>query len=237
MGGFIALAVRYSDGQEYRGSCWTNVLPDGLFGHGFYLEDESEAHTRKWLDNILKERREDRELEEMWGGWNKLAPDGYGIVLVDYKTGTVISANGYTNPLTVYTFSYPERIGKFIRLHEAGLLEGVEIEKQERKEGEKKFNPATEKEIRNFIDKAADLVYLDPKEGWMFSKPESYDQAEFPLFFARIKLWLPRVFNFDREPGFEKKRAEVRQWVGENFDLSKAEKKVWNEWIRETSYA
>ena len=54
MGGIIGLTTRFSDGSGYRGSCWTNTLPEGLFSAPFYFPDQSEQHTREWHERFAE---------------------------------------------------------------------------------------------------------------------------------------------------------------------------------------
>jgi len=126
MGGSIALTIRFASGDEYRGSCWTNVLPEGLWAAPVYLNTESsKAHTRTWLSNLLKHRQEDPDLEEIWGGHNLLAPLQYGLILIDYVTDTLISANGYSSPdwMIDWKRDYdPGETEKWNTLSAAGLL-------------------------------------------------------------------------------------------------------------------
>jgi len=125
MGGIIGLTIRFSDGEEYRGSSWTNILPGGLFHHDFYDPKTSEEYVRGWLKNILKNREEVPDVEELWGGWNKLAPVEYGLVVVDYKKSGIMSCNGYTNPDLFFTFGHAEGPEKFFRLYRKKLIDHV----------------------------------------------------------------------------------------------------------------
>lgn len=74
MGGTVALTIRFSDGEEYRGACWTNILPTGLFSADFFFKEKSEAHTKAWLKNLLDYRENNPEIKKIYGSWNKLAP-------------------------------------------------------------------------------------------------------------------------------------------------------------------
>jgi hypothetical protein len=98
MGGSIALTVRFDKKREYRGSCWTNTLPFGMWAPPFYDPATSKRHVSRWLGTLLAHRKRDPVLEKMWGSWNKLAPRGYGLLVVDYVTSTIISAQGYSPP-------------------------------------------------------------------------------------------------------------------------------------------
>jgi hypothetical protein len=120
MGGSIALTVRFEKGREYRGSCHTNVLPEGMWAPAFYIDlDSSKRHVDAWLAMILENRRNDPDLESMWGGHDMLAPLCYGIVIVDYLTSTLISLQGYSSPNWIIGTHKPE---KFAALEAAGLL-------------------------------------------------------------------------------------------------------------------
>lgn len=125
MGGTVALTIRTSETECYRGSCWTNVLSEGLFAADFYRDlDTSRNYTKTWLAQLLAYRAEDADLEDRWGGHNLLAPIGYGIVLVDYVTNTFISAQGYTNPGALFVFTgFPNP--RHVALAAAGLLTHV----------------------------------------------------------------------------------------------------------------
>lgn len=125
MGGIIALTIRISATQQYRGSCHTNVLPVGLWAAPFYVDlDTSKAHTWTWLQAILENRRQDPALEEIWGGHDMLAPLGYGIVVIDYVTNTFISAQGYSDPAIAFRWGHDSlHVDKWDALNEAGLLE------------------------------------------------------------------------------------------------------------------
>ena len=127
MGGIVGLTVRFSEAETYRGSCHTNVLPEGLFAAPFYVDlDASREHVRVWLKMILDNRKDNPEVEELWGGHNMLAPVEYGLVIVDYVTSTLVACNGYSNPTIIY--AYPgrdedeDKHEKWCALESAGLL-------------------------------------------------------------------------------------------------------------------
>jgi hypothetical protein len=133
MGGSVALTIRISETKEYRGSCWTNILPYGLWAAPFYADlDTSRRHAESWLDKLLAHREADPELEDLWGGHDKLAPLGYGLVLVDYVSSTLISTQGYAWPDRIIRFGPPPSCSerdrdpdlneKWAALEAAGLL-------------------------------------------------------------------------------------------------------------------
>lgn len=124
MGGIIGLTIRFSKEHEYRGSCWTNVLPEGLWAAPFYIDlDTSRAHTKAWLERLLKNRADNPEINDLWGGHDMLAPVEYGLVVVDYVTSTLMSAQGYSSPNWMARFDHdPDKVEKWEALERAGLL-------------------------------------------------------------------------------------------------------------------
>lgn len=123
MGGIVALTIRTSETECYRGSCWTNVLTEGLFAADFYRDlDTSRDHAKTWLAQLLAHRTREPDLAKLWGSHNLLAPIEYGIVIVDYVTSTLVSAQSYTDVATVYTFKDDPPDEKHAALDAAGLL-------------------------------------------------------------------------------------------------------------------
>lgn len=122
MGGIIGLTVRFSKDREYRGSCWTNVLPEGLFAAPFYIDlDTSRKHVEVWLKNILANREENPDVDEAWGEHRLLAPVEYGLVVVDYVTSTLVSCQGFSNP-AMFNYWGSDDDEKWSALEKAGLL-------------------------------------------------------------------------------------------------------------------
>jgi hypothetical protein len=125
MGGTIAITIRISPERTYRGSCWTNILPEGLCAAPFYIDaDTSRRHTAEWLDRLLANRAADPGLEDMWGGHDMLAPLSYGLVVVDYVTSTLVSMQGYCSLDEMYLPGRTDeaKAEKWEALEKAGLL-------------------------------------------------------------------------------------------------------------------
>lgn len=105
MGGRIAITVRASETEQWRGSCWTNILPLGLFTAEFYADIErSRRHSWAWVQGLWERRAAEPGLEGMWGGHGMLAPTGYGIVVVDYVSRSLVSAQGYCSADSIILF-------------------------------------------------------------------------------------------------------------------------------------
>lgn len=225
MGGIVGLTVRFSDHLEYRGSCWTNALPNGLFNKDFYIKDRSEQHTRGWLMKVLGGRALEKDLEELWGNHHMLAPVEYGLVIVDYRTGTVVSCQGYTSVDREYTFSHdPDQADKFVELHRRKLLYDFSIDRMGRTWGSKTNNNRAAKEIAKYYSKLLQYNAM----GWV--KYKKQPKARMPIVQSRIKTWFDCKEFHD---GDHRSWARVRAWVNKNFKLTTREKRAWAAWIRQ----
>lgn len=124
MGGRVALTVRASEAEQWRGSCWTNALPDGLFAAEFYVDlESSRRHAWDFVQRLLAARRDEPRIEELWGGHGMCAPTGYGIVVVDYVSSTLVSAQGYCAVDSILSFDdYERAAARWKRLEGMGLL-------------------------------------------------------------------------------------------------------------------
>lgn len=84
MGGTIKVAVRFPDGEISCNNRWTNPLPYWI-RHPKLIASDVE-HLRSYVDKPSD-----------YNGDTRLAPDGYGLVVVDMATQTVFTMNGYSN--------------------------------------------------------------------------------------------------------------------------------------------
>lgn len=94
MGGPVAITLRTRGGREYRASGWTNATP-WMFNNPLFFADDPE-HVGALVKNFeaaLKSPKAER-------GWyerhNHLAPYGYGLIVADLKTRTLLGRQGYT---------------------------------------------------------------------------------------------------------------------------------------------
>lgn len=85
MGGSIKVTVRFAEDRVESQMRWTNTLPYH-FRTPKIINDPVQ-HWRDYLDTPSEYREE---------GENVVAPDGYGLVVVDFVTMTVAHANGYS---------------------------------------------------------------------------------------------------------------------------------------------
>lgn len=224
MGGHVALTIRFSDGEQWRDGCWTNVLPR-LFSADFYTGFESsEQRTREWLSDLLDNRSENPEVAELWGGWEKTAPSEYGLVVIDYESRTLHSVNDYTSATCLNVMANrPDDVETFIDLYRAGLVESVSC----------------------FDDVGADRTLSDDDVETIVGMFEEYDQPYDQLLHGRtadhdermLKAYRAHVeFDnvFDTIIGAMPGRSSFEtqyQYVQNSFDLSEDERVVWDERI------
>lgn len=96
MGGDVALTIRFTPERQWRGVTTTNVL-GSLWDAPFYgTLEECQAHVEAWLKGILERRLENPALQE-YDKYVQCAPDDYGLVVIDFVSSTIMSAQGYTS--------------------------------------------------------------------------------------------------------------------------------------------
>jgi len=225
MGGIIALTVRYSDGEELRTSCWTNILPKGLFSWKFFVgPKEGEKHVREFMDMTLERRRQEPEIEKIWGHWNKLAPVEYGQIIVDFQKKKVIHSQGYTGLDNdhVVSFDHPS-MEKFLELYARKLVGRIYMMGHEVEEIAN---------VGEFVDKVKQVYHWARESGHVSGSvtlvlagpnPGLKDRPPVDLGMVgyKIKSWIPI------EGGAEDRIGDVYKYASRNFKLTKAEEKVW----------
>jgi len=120
LGGVIGLTVRLPDGREYRMERWTNILPSIIYTPQFWNGDADvwKETLTHWETEIAKKGR-GKTIISSWKMYQHpyLAPSEYGILVIDYKTMTIVSAQGYLSVNTIM----PVEPG-FQELKKAGLI-------------------------------------------------------------------------------------------------------------------
>lgn len=121
MGGTVAVTLRTEDGAEHRMSRWTNIFPSTVHHLGFisgsldYWTDSLErwyGMKKDWDDNHEEyerrriERPDDYEYRDKafrfpmtpcYGDGTYLAPDGYGLIVMDQEKKKILEMQGYTS--------------------------------------------------------------------------------------------------------------------------------------------
>lgn len=105
MGGTIAMIIRKPDGETLPMLRWTNILTDFL-GSATFLRGDFDAwwpeFSKEWLamrDDHERHRdtgRFELEMTPVYFPHDRLAPDGYGLVVVDFPARRVLDIQGYS---------------------------------------------------------------------------------------------------------------------------------------------
>jgi hypothetical protein len=92
MGGQINMAFRFSDGEAVCFDRWTNNVKWNLAKPELLQGDEQVV-----LDYIAMTRNNDFIVDPHYNGRPvRLSTSGYGLILIDFQTKTIIDVNGYT---------------------------------------------------------------------------------------------------------------------------------------------
>jgi hypothetical protein len=98
MGGQLAVTIRLKDGTERRMERWTNIIPNLMQNVEFMEgnEQSSKAFIEQWDTEIAK-KDHGKTIISTWGMYKRpyLAPSEYGIILIDFKTMTIVSCQPY----------------------------------------------------------------------------------------------------------------------------------------------
>lgn len=104
MGGSISMTIRMPNGTVHKMLRWTNILPWALTNLSLINKDP--AHLTAIMESWL-EMRDDYEQNKSTGQFklnmtdvyfpdSGLAPDGYGLVVVDLVKNVILTSQGYT---------------------------------------------------------------------------------------------------------------------------------------------
>ena len=128
LGGVIAVTIRLPDGTEYRMERWTNTTPSIVHDPKFLKGDVKSIadYIQHWLTESAKKNK-GQTLISSWGMYKNpyLAPSEYGILVIDYKTKTIVDCQGYVDITTVMDAEPEYRILKTARLIGPEVQKGV----------------------------------------------------------------------------------------------------------------
>lgn len=103
MGGSVGITIRQEDDVEHRMCRWTNSIPD--FINHIKLIKKDESHLNDYLSlwfQMLEEytsgeyKKKEHTMSDVYAPYPFLAPMDYGLVVVDYKTSTILHMQNYT---------------------------------------------------------------------------------------------------------------------------------------------
>jgi hypothetical protein len=100
MGGSIGFTIREESGKEHRMCRWTN-LTSCFINHSKFIEKDPQHladYLKVWYDMVDDFNGPQKmKMSSVYVPNSGLAPDGYGLIVVDYKTNTVLHMQNYTN--------------------------------------------------------------------------------------------------------------------------------------------
>ncbi len=219
MGGTVALAVRYADGETVCCTTWTNPLPHTLKSKAV-LVDKDEAFMRAFIEENLSVTEMDgvTKMHELI----PLAPCGYGLNLIDFKTGNFLTMQGHCHfdsfsDIEATGSVVPERTRNFLDLCEAGCMKLIRLDKLEGRRGYMK----TEAMIKD-ADEAAKIAKIvrDNSRGNFGAATHSGIYYSFEVVGTPM-----RVIDFeDGRSGLPKLKRKVRAL---GFEIDSEANKLW----------
>lgn len=136
MGGSIAVTLREPDGTEHRMCRWTNILPWMCLSVGTFKK--SRRHIREILkqwEDMGKDWEANKDtgkfkyrMTPCYHPFNLLAPDDYGLVVLDMKSNVILTMQNYTGLTTLTVPAHesidPDRFDQVKKLLAAGRIQG-----------------------------------------------------------------------------------------------------------------
>lgn len=140
MGGSLAITIRQSNGKEYRMLRWTNSLPNFITNPKFFKEDKQwfKDYMEPWFD-MKKDYEQNKttgkfklNMTDCYFPYSYLAPADYGLVVIDFKTKTLLTMQGYSDLNSIMLHKKGGFIDKWTQknyneLKNAGLIKGYSI--------------------------------------------------------------------------------------------------------------
>jgi hypothetical protein len=229
MGGAVAFATRFSNGEVGCMDVWTNPLP--------YLIKTKQVMLDRDEDAVRTHYKECREVMERDGTPMHedapLAPLGYGLVVLDFKANVLLSMQNYTgfdnfSELEACGHADDDKFESFLAFCEAGQIEMTRID----------YDDAGE----NVISKLSSKI-KDAEEGRAIAKLISdmihkhwhrSDENARRLTWYRFKIvgnqFEQTRFEDHSSLGARQFRTKMKQ-LGFQFD--RPAQRTWREWIKE----
>jgi len=225
MGGTLGVTIRDLDGTVHRMGRWTNPTP--YFIHNLHFIEKDRAYLQAYLDEWYKMRSDwlqfgntPQNPSPMSACYADdanmvLAPQGYGLLVIDYQTGVVLHCQGYTSYGGGFYYGrcHDEREVKaeiennayLIDLFNAGRIKNLAIE-------DRFYNPITD---YDFVSGSDFVCQVCGK--WLY--------AEFDI---DVSPWTVTRFKMEREAWLV-----FRQTCDNLIGLTAQDKAAWDEWLVE----
>ncbi len=247
MGGNIAVTIREQDGTEHRMCRWTNAMP-GFLTNVRLAHKNSEyvgEITKTWYDFVKDYalHKEDEQFEHpmtsSYAPYPFLAPESYGLIVVDMMTDQILECNGYSTVGNIDIAAIRNHMSEDAEGDFHMITLGGSRSERRPKKGmnafyeEDIYGPA--RRFKDFADEKR-VVSVVGIEGKIDVHEKSFVEL-LPLIMQDKDSFFQ--FTLDMSPftikkygeGSAKEARRMRKDVEElGFVLSKEEKQIWREW-------
>lgn len=222
MGGTVAVTIRFEDGTVEPMGRWTNSLPGFFQDVKFVKKDQShlDEYLRDWFemkddwDKNHKSGRFEFPMTPCYGNWRHIAPTGYGLVVIDYKTETILSMQGYSS---LNTF------------HSSRILMNNNESREEIAEAIKHFveNGHAYYILRTDFEGLHRKKYIGTIEEFIIWNEKNWHE----IFQIEFDLTPWKIIHIDETQ--EGAKAFFEKLIELDFDIPEADQNYWKEWIDE----
>ena len=236
MGGSVAVTLREPNGTEHRMSRWTNALPWFVNNMKFVTKDP--LHIKDYMAR-WNEMRADWEKNKDTGKFEfpmttsyaphtDLAPDGYGLVVLDMMKNEILTCQGYCKFGVIHTVSIA------LDSNQSTIRDSLDREEDREHVIAKKFFDDGRATVQKFVKAPlqkrgrlidTDIGYDKLMEMVKEHGEEYYKHPDIKLDFSPFK-----IKEYREDTGWLKMRTDIEKL---GFKITDEEDKMWNEWIKE----
>lgn len=262
MGGTVAVTLRTEDGAEHRMARWTNIFPETVHSLEFisgsldYWKDSLERFydmKKDWDDNHEEYNRRAIErpqdygyrgsvfrfpMTPCYGSGTYLAPEGYGLIVLDQVEKKILEMQGYTSfgthNIASISLDMDWNIFEEIREGRASLVEYIESLRESQPENRAvgfydlcKAGKVSGRDQYNRTTGEFEIVDL---RGASVEDVFSIIVADKPTvdrFILDLSPYTVERFEEDSEGAIQMRKRVLEL----GFVLSDEEEKFWQEWI------
>ncbi len=249
MGGSVAITLRTPDNKVYKMSRWTNIMPYFINNARLFLKQQKHIDDFLYQYNLMKKDWEnnkdtgnfDFNMTDVYFPSSGLAPEGYGLVVIDMVNDVILSSQGYCSFERVHLFEIKNLIERFLYNNtDKTTDEAIDYflnRKEDPEEGANVLQVIKELYDNNFI--------VNVSKRSLRGKVKYHDLNEFKDFNSFIKYTLKgrilekelnikgfNVENFEeynKEDGIKMKERIVEL----GFKLDKQDLEQWDDFFKE----
>jgi hypothetical protein len=244
MGGTVAITLRTPDKKVYKMSRWTNIMPHFINNARLFLKQQGHIDDFLYQYNLMKE---DWEKNKSSGNFDfnfpssGLAPEGYGLVVVDMVNDVILSSQGYCSFERLHLFEVQNLIQRFLHNDQNKTTEEAINyflnRKEDPEEGPNVIQVIKELYYNNFITSVS--------EWSLRGKIKHHSLDEFKDFNSFIKYALKgkilekelniKGFNVENFEEYDKEDGiKMRDRIIElGFVLDEKDLKQWDDFLKE----